>query len=136
MSSTHDVSHPAVLSDTLAAQPLLPSEELAFRRVLDELPAAVYLTDAKGHITYYNEAAVTLWGRRPELGNSEWCGSWKLFWADGTPLPHDQCPMAITLKEDRPVRGMEAIAERPDGSRVSFIPYPTPLHDDAGRLRL
>ncbi len=42
--------------------------------------------------------------------------------------------MAIALKEDRPVRGMEAIAERPDGTRVPFIPYPTPLHDEAGKL--
>jgi two-component sensor histidine kinase len=42
--------------------------------------------------------------------------------------------MAIALREDRPVRGMEAIAERPDGTRVPFIPYPTPLHDEAGRL--
>jgi len=43
-------------------------------------------------------------------------------------------PMAIALKEDRVVRGMEAVAERPDGTRVPFIPYPTPIHDEAGRL--
>ena len=49
----------------------------------------------------------------------------KLYWPDGTPLPHDQCPMAIALKADRVVRGMEAAAERPDGTRVPFIPYPT-----------
>jgi len=42
--------------------------------------------------------------------------------------------MAIALKEQRPVRGMEAMAERPDGTRVPFIPYPTPLFDDAGKL--
>jgi PAS domain S-box-containing protein len=42
--------------------------------------------------------------------------------------------MAIALKEDRPVRGVEALAERPDGSRVPFIPFPTPLHDESGRL--
>jgi len=42
--------------------------------------------------------------------------------------------MAIALKEGRAVRGMEAIAERPDGTRVPFIPYPTPLHDEAGKL--
>jgi two-component sensor histidine kinase len=29
---------------------------------------------------------------------------------------------------------MEAEAERPDGTRVPFIPYPTPLHDEAGKL--
>jgi PAS domain S-box-containing protein len=103
-----------------------------FREVLDALPAAVYITDAEGQITYYNEAAVLLWGHRPELGKSEWCGSWKLFWPDGTPLPHGECPMALAVKERRPVRGMEAVAERPDGSRVPFIPYPTPLYDASG----
>ena len=75
-----------------------------------------------------------LWGHRPPLGTSEWCGSWKLFWPDGTPLPHDQCPMAVALKEDRAVRGTEAAAERPDGTRVPFIPYPTPIHDETGKL--
>jgi two-component sensor histidine kinase len=42
--------------------------------------------------------------------------------------------MAIALEEQRPVRGAEAVAERPDGSRVPFIPYPTPLFDPAGAM--
>src|SRR5256885_6036525 len=70
-----------------------------FHEILEVLPAAVYVTDMAGRITYYNEAAVTLWGYRPELGKSQWCGSWKLYRADGTPLPHDDCPMAIALRE-------------------------------------
>lgn len=105
-----------------------------FRKVLDDLPAAIYTTDAKGRITYFNEAAATLWGCRPQLGKSEWCGSWKLYWPDGTLLPHGECPMALALKEKRPIRGMEAVAERPDGTRVPFIPYPTPLYSKTGRL--
>jgi len=105
-----------------------------FRQVLDLLPAAVYITDAAGIITYYNEAAAAMWGHRPQLGASEWCGSWKLYWPDGKPLPHDQCPMALALREKRPIRGMEAVAERPDGIRVPFIPYPTPLYDESGEL--
>jgi PAS domain S-box-containing protein len=108
--------------------------ERRFNELLDALPAAVYLTDVTGRITYYNEAAASLWGWRPVLGSSQWCGSWKLFHPDGTPMAHDQCPMALALKEDRPVRGLEAVAERPDGTRVPFIPYPTPLHDSDGRL--
>jgi PAS domain S-box-containing protein len=104
------------------------------RKVLDELPAAVYVTDALGRITYFNEAAATLWGHRPPLGRSEWCGSWKLFWPDGRALPHGECPMAIAIKEQRAVRGVEAIAERPDGTRVPFEPYPTPLFDASGVL--
>jgi PAS domain S-box-containing protein len=112
----------------------LRESERQSRELLDALPAAIYTTDAAGRITYYNEAAVALAGRRPQLGSDEWCVTWRLHWPDGTPLPHDQCPMALALKEDRPVRGYEAIAERPDGTRVPFIPYPTPLHDAAGNL--
>ena len=105
-----------------------------FRDVLEALPAAIYTTDAAGRITYYNQAAALLWGQRPELGESEWCGSWKLYWPDGRPLPHDQCPMALAIKEGRPNRGMEAVAERPDGIKIPFIPYPTPLFDSSGTL--
>jgi PAS domain S-box-containing protein len=108
--------------------------ERRFRALLDALPAAVYTTDADGRITYYNEAAAALWGRRPALGGGEWCGSWKLYRPDGTPMALADCPMALALREERPVRGMEVICERPDGTRVTFLPYPTPLHDEAGRL--
>ena len=114
-----------------AAEALLRGDA-HFQAVLDVLPAAVYITDADGRITYYNDAAAALWGHRPELGKSEWCGSWKLYWPDGTPLPHDQCPMALALKERRPIRGMEAVAERPDGTRVQFIANPQPLYDPSG----
>ena len=98
------------------------------------LPVAVYTTDAQGRITFYNDAAAELWGHRPELGTSQWCGSWRLYWPDGRPLPHAECPMAVALKEGRPVRGVEAVAERPDGTRVRFLPFPTPLRDGEGRL--
>lgn len=103
-------------------------------QMLDALPAAVYTTDAEGRITYYNDAAAALWGHRPALGSAEWCGSLKLYWPDGTPMARGECPMAVALKEKRPVRGLETIAERPDGTRVPFLAYPTPLYDDAGRL--
>jgi PAS domain S-box-containing protein len=108
--------------------------ELLCREVLDALPAAVYTIDAAGRITYFNQAAADLWGCRPELGKSEWCGSWRLFWPDGRPMRHDECPMAVALKEGRPIRGAEAAAERPDGTRVPFLAYPTPLRDRSGAL--
>jgi PAS domain S-box-containing protein len=103
------------------------------RDLLEALPAAVYTTDAQGRITFYNKAAVEMAGRTPQVGD-EWCVTWRLYNPDGSPLPHDQCPMAIALRENRPVRGAEAIAERPDGTRVPFIPFPTPLHDAQGNL--
>ncbi len=108
--------------------------ELQFRQLLEALPAAVYTIDAAGRITFFNEAAADLWGCRPELGKSEWCGSWRLYWPDGRPMRHDECPMAIALKEGRRIRGAEAAAERPDGTRVPFLAYPTPLRDRSGAL--
>jgi two-component system, chemotaxis family, CheB/CheR fusion protein len=104
------------------------------RQILDVLPAAIYVTDIEGRITYFNEAAAALWGCRPRLNSDQWCGSWRLYRPDGTPLPHDQCAMAIALKEKRIVRGGEAIAERPDGTRVPFAAFPTPLYDAAGEM--
>jgi PAS domain S-box-containing protein len=105
-----------------------------FLQLLEALPAAVYTTDATGRITFYNQAAVELWGHRPELGRSEWCGSWRLYWADGRPMAHDECPMAVALREGRAIRGAEAVAERPDGARVPFLAYPTPLRSKSGAL--
>ena len=112
-----------------------PSEGQQYSDLMEALGVAVYTTDAAGVITYFNEAAAELWGRRPEIGKDLWCGSWKIYHLDGISImPHGACPMAICLKEDRPVRGTEAIAERPDGTRVYFRPFPTPLHDESGNL--
>ncbi|HMJ92752.1 MAG TPA: PAS domain-containing protein [Allosphingosinicella sp.] len=108
--------------------------ERRLREILNALPAAIYTTDAEGRIDFFNEAAVEMSGRRPEIGRDSWCVTWKLYTTDGEPLPHDQCPMAVALREDRAIRGVEAVAERPDGSRIPFLPYPTPLHDSSGRL--
>jgi PAS domain S-box-containing protein len=102
--------------------------------LLAAIPAAIYTTDARGKITYFNQAAVELAGRTPTLGSDEFCVTWKLYWPDGTYLPHDQCPMAVSLREGRAVRGVEAVAERPDGTRVPFIPYPTPMRDANGNI--
>jgi PAS domain-containing protein len=103
--------------------------ETRYAEVLQALPFAVYITDAAGRITFYNESAVTLWGRRPVLGQDRWCGSWRIYALDHTLLPHDRCPMAVAIRENRKVRGVTAFAERPDGTRVHFRPFPTPLHD-------
>src|SRR5690606_27997243 len=88
-------------------------EEIS-RQLLSSLPAAIYTTDTEGYITSFNKAAVNLWGREPEKGKDLWCGSWKIYRMDGSPLPLDACPMAVTLKEKRPVYGEQIIIERPD----------------------
>jgi PAS domain S-box-containing protein len=102
--------------------------------LLEALPAAIYTTDASGYLTHYNQAAVDLWGYRPELGRQQWCGTWKIFLPDGTPVPHEQCPMATALRTGKPIRGIEADSERPDGTRVRCVVYPTPLLNADGEV--
>src|SRR5690349_13172183 len=109
----HDPTPPPEIGSSLMAKVLTlhfgrgaePDSHLQW--LLDELPAALYITDAAGRLTYFNQAAATLWGYRPKLGETYWCGSWRLYYPDGTPLPLDSCPMAIALKERRVIRGME-----------------------------
>jgi two-component system CheB/CheR fusion protein len=110
--------------------------ENGMRELLHALPAGVYTTDAAGRITFYNEAAAAMWGRRPKLNSEQWCGSWRMYWPDGTPLPHDECPMAVALKEKRNFNGIgqEAVVERPDGTRVPFMAFPSILRDSMGNV--
>ena len=42
--------------------------------------------------------------------------------------------MAVAISSRQPIRGVTAVAERPDGVRVSFRPYPTPIFDRSGNF--
>lgn len=105
-----------------------------WRAILDELPAPIYTTDAEGAVTYWNRACIKLAGRVPQLGRDRWCVTWRIYTTDGDFMPHEECPMAEAIKERREIRGKVAIALRPDGSRVAFRPYPTPLFDRDGKF--
>lgn len=109
-------------------------DPLTFQAALDEVPAAMYVTDIEGTITYFNAACTDFAGRTPELGRDKWCVTWRIYTPEGDFVPHDQCPMATAIREKRPVRDVEAVAERPGGDRVHFIPFPTPLFDAAGEF--
>jgi PAS domain-containing protein len=101
---------------------------------LDICPAALYVTDTDGFITYFNPACIDFAGRRPQLGRDRWCVTWKLYTDDGEVLPHDCCPMAVAIRTGHPVRGVTAVAERPDGTRVNFLPFPTPVTGRDGEV--
>ncbi|CAN7599374.1 EAL domain-containing protein [Bosea sp. LjRoot9] len=105
-----------------------------FEGVLDQLPICVYMTDAEGRVTYANRAAGAFVGREPRIGTDRWCVTHKLFTIEGAPLAPQDGPMAVALRESRPVRGVEAMLERPDGTRTPVLTYPTPLFGDDGAL--
>jgi PAS domain S-box-containing protein len=108
--------------------------EKRYRQVVYSLPAAIYTTDAEGHLVLYNEAAVALWGRKPDIDSELWCGAHKILRPDGTELPTDQTPMAMALKKGQAIHGEEIIIERPDGTRRNVLPYPEPFFDALGKV--
>lgn len=112
----------------------LRESERQYSQLVQCLPAAVYTTDARGHVRLYNEAAVALWGQQPQMDKPLWCGFGPVYRPDGTALPLEECPMAITLREGRSVRGEELIIERPDGIRRNALPYSDPIYDVSGKL--
>lgn len=131
-----DLAH---VEDRIAALSALVGPDPAsggpsLRVLADSLGDPVYTTDAQGYLNYYNHAARRLWGWEPPPRRQQWCGAWRLYRHGGAPMPHAECPTAVALREARPVRGVGAIAERPDGTRVPFMSFPTPLRDSGGAL--
>src|SRR5262249_49025715 len=108
--------------------------EQLFRDLLGALPAAVYVTDAAGRVTYCNEGAVDLWGGMPKLGEDSWYDLARFYEPDGKRMELADCPTEIALKQGRCVRDREAMLERPDGTRIPIIPYPTPIRDGMGAI--
>jgi len=113
-----------------------PMGEWHFRRLLEKLPAGAYTCDADGLITYFNPQAVALWGRAPALNDpvDRFCGSFKLFATDGSPIAHDQCWMALALTRNEAYNGQAIVIERPDGQRLTTLAHANPFHDASGTL--
>ena len=105
-------------------------------RDLPLLPAALYVCDMQGVIDLYNRNAVELWGYEPadHYAAQRFCGSHKLFDADGSPLAHQGSPMAEVLRTGVPVRNRELAIERPDASRVTVLANVVPIRDGEGQI--
>jgi PAS domain S-box-containing protein len=128
----------AILKERLPSVPatLATLGHAEIHRLIEVLPAGAYTCDAQGLITYYNRHALALWGRAPKLHDpvDRFCGSFRLFGVDGTPIPHDACWMALALRDRREYLGHEIVIERPDGNRVTALAYASPYLDEAGCL--
>ncbi|MDR3460816.1 MAG: PAS domain S-box protein [Beijerinckiaceae bacterium] len=102
--------------------------------LLQSLSEALYATDPEGTVTFFNPAAREMWGVGPRLGKNHIGEIWKLFRPDGRPLAAHEAPLALALKNGRPVRGLQLIGERSDGRRIPFLAFSAPLLDRDGAI--
>jgi len=98
--------------------------------ILRDSPVAICMCDTEGRLTFFNKAASNLWGQTPEIGKDFWCGSWKLFYPDGTPMPLDISPMALTLKLGKVFNAEEIRIQRPDQTYRNVLVYPKRLFNN------
>ncbi len=108
-----------------------------FQVLFDLCPIGAYVIDDTGVIVKFNDFATQLWGREPMLGDTDekFCGSHQMYRLDGTPLSHDECPMAQVVSGAVEMAiDEQVVIERPDGSRVTVIVNIRPLRDSQGGI--
>ena len=123
--------------DLKRVEDALREKEERYRTLFNLAPIAVYSCDVSGVIQEYNNRAAELWGRKPNVGDTDerFCGSFKLYRPDGSFMPHEQCPMGDVLTGKVPAtHDAEVHIERPDGTRIIVIVNIAPLKDDQGEI--
>ncbi|WP_205503860.1 PAS domain S-box protein [Rufibacter psychrotolerans] len=118
------------------AEEAVQASEEKLSKLLSLMPAGVYTCDAEGRITYYNQRAVELWGREPKLGDGQerFCGAFRLWQPDGSPLLHVQTAMADAVEKGISFRNLEVMLEQPNGTRLIANVNIDPLFDGAGKV--
>lgn len=113
-----------------------PVETEKLPQLLSLIPVAFYTCDTDGRIIYYNKRAVELWGCEPQLNNPEqrFCACHKVLRPDGRFMAPEDGPIATALRTGKPVPDLEAMVERPDGSRICVLINTEILRDEKGKV--
>ena len=125
------------LTERKRAEETIRQSEKRYRTLFDLVPVAVYTCDAEGLIQEYNQHAVELWGRAPKRNDpsEKFCGSFKIFYPDGRPMPHHKCPLARALRGEKlGATDLEILVEQMSGARRNVLVSPTALRDGQGKI--
>ena len=117
-----------------------PIELILARNLISALSTPAFLVDEGGVLIFYNEAAGALLGRRFEeigkVGPEQWGTMFGPVDESGAPIPYDELPLVLTIREGRPAHS-ELRIRSADGAEheieVSALPILTP-HGSRGGI--
>jgi PAS domain-containing protein len=83
-----------------------PLELILARNLMSALSTPAFLVDQGGVLVFYNEAAGSLLGKRFEelgtVGPQEWGTMFGPFDESGEPIPYDELPLVVAVRNGRP----------------------------------
>lgn len=107
-----------------------PLELILARNLLSSLSTPAFLVGEEGALLYYNGAAAAMLGRGfEESGNlpaSVWTSEFGPFDADDEPLPYDQIPATVAVRDNRPYHGKFRI-RAPGGGHQDIVASAIPI---------
>jgi PAS domain-containing protein len=107
-----------------------PLELILARNLLSSISTPAFLVGEQGLLLFYNDAAAALLGRRFEetgmMPAGEWTKEFGPFGEDEHPIPYDQIPATIALRENRPFHGNFRI-RGPEGDHQDIAASAIPI---------
>jgi PAS domain-containing protein len=86
-----------------------PLELILARNLLSSISTPALLISEQGSLLFYNESAAALLGRRFEESGTmlaaQWTSEFGPFGSDEQPIPYEEIPATVALRQRRPFHG-------------------------------
>jgi PAS domain-containing protein len=86
-----------------------PLELILARNLLSSLSTPAFLVGDRGMLLFFNDAAAAMLGRRFEekgtMAAVEWTREFGPFGEDGEPIPYEEIPATIAVRNNQPFHG-------------------------------
>lgn len=86
-----------------------PLELILARNLLSSISTPAFLVGEAGLLLFYNEAAAAMLGRRFEetgtMSAADWTAEFGPFTDSNSPMPYEEIPATVALRENRPYHG-------------------------------
>ncbi|MBI4493843.1 MAG: PAS domain S-box protein [Chloroflexi bacterium] len=114
----------------------LEAERARLQAVIEQMPEAVILADAHGHVLLYNRLALLALAQG-ETGQVDTFGNpaiLDLRRASGEPAPWEELPLVRAVLQREITRGVELCVRRADGALVPVLASAAPIRGPGGEV--